>query len=174
MRAARVIGVASAVAALAGCQPAQAAPDAAPAGNPRLPRIDLHMHISPNGIDRLIKLMDRWGIDGAVNLSGMYPGPPRHMLEAQLEMAKKAGGRVAVFTMVDFRLVLRVPDYGQAMAAQLAEARKLGAVGLKIPKGLGLGYAALCTLDNYANGIRDAQVDQGSINTSARHNAQAL
>jgi predicted TIM-barrel fold metal-dependent hydrolase len=98
------------------------------------------MHVGPEGIARLIKLMDQWGIDGAVNLSGMYPGPPRHMLETQLEAARKTGGRLAVFANVDFRLVIRVPEYGKAMAAQLAEAKKLGAIGLKIPKGLGLGY----------------------------------
>jgi predicted TIM-barrel fold metal-dependent hydrolase len=122
-----------------GCHAASAAPDAG--ARPRLPRIDVHMHVSPDGIERLVKLMDRWGIDGAINLSGMYPGPPRHMLETQLEAARKTGGRLAVFANVDFKLVLRVPEYGKAMAAQLAEAKKLGAVGLKIPKGLGLGYA---------------------------------
>jgi predicted TIM-barrel fold metal-dependent hydrolase len=136
---ARLIWVAGAVAVLAGCHAATAAPDAASA-QARLPRLDVHMHVGPEGIDRLLKLMDRWGIDGAVNLSGMYPGPPRHMLEMQLAAAKKAGGRLAVFANVDFRMVMRVPDYGKAMAAQLAEAKKLGAVGLKIPKGLGLGY----------------------------------
>ena len=31
--------------------------------------------------------MDEWGIDGVVNLSGMYPGPPRNMLETQLAAA---------------------------------------------------------------------------------------
>jgi hypothetical protein len=136
MTSARLIWVAGAVAVLAGCHSASAAPDA----GPRLPRLDVHMHVGPEGIDRLIKLMDRWGIDGAVNLSGMYPGPPRHMLETQLQAAKKAGGRLAVFANVDFRLVMKVPDLRQGHAAQLAEAKKLGAVGLKIPKGLGLGY----------------------------------
>jgi predicted TIM-barrel fold metal-dependent hydrolase len=137
MKAARLVGVAGAV-LLAACHSAVAAPDAG-AGK-GLPRIDVHMHISPNGIDRLVKLMDRWGIDGAINLSGMYPGPPRHMLEMQLEAARKTNGRVAVFANADFRLVMRVPDYGKAMAAQLEESKKLGAVGLKVPKGLGLGY----------------------------------
>jgi predicted TIM-barrel fold metal-dependent hydrolase len=137
---ARLIWVAGAVAVLAACTSATAAPDAAVTGRARLPRLDVHMHLGPEGVDRLIKLMDRWGIDGAINLSGMYPGPPRHMLETQLEAAKKAGGRLAVFANVDFRMVMRVKEYGKAMAAQLAEARKLGAVGLKIPKGLGLGY----------------------------------
>src|SRR5688572_31801130 len=60
-----------------------------PDAGARLPRLDVHMHVGPEGIDRLIKLMDRWGIDGAVNLSGMYPGPPRNMLETQLEAARK-------------------------------------------------------------------------------------
>jgi 5'-methylthioadenosine phosphorylase len=42
-----------------------------------------------------------------------------------------------------------------------------------IARELGLAYAVLCTLDNYANGVRDAHVDQGLINRSARENAQA-
>jgi predicted TIM-barrel fold metal-dependent hydrolase len=137
LKTARLFAVAGAV-LMVGCRAACAAPD--PAKGSGLPRIDVHMHVSPNGIDRLLKLMDQWGIDGAINLSGMYPGPPRHMLEMQLEAAQKAHGRLAVFANVDFRLVMRVPEYGKAMAAQLAEAKKLGAVGLKIPKGLGLGY----------------------------------
>src|SRR5262245_13945587 len=55
------------------------APAPAPGANAvrsRLPRIDVHMHIGPDAVDRAVALMDRWGIDGAVNLSGMYPGPP--------------------------------------------------------------------------------------------------
>jgi 5'-methylthioadenosine phosphorylase len=42
-----------------------------------------------------------------------------------------------------------------------------------IARELGLRYAVLCTLDNYANGIRDAAVDQALINRNARHNAEA-
>jgi predicted TIM-barrel fold metal-dependent hydrolase len=107
----------------------------------RFKRIDIHMHISPTGIDRALALMDRWGIDGAINLSGMYPGPPRHMLEMQLEAAQGARGRLATFANVDMvRTVLRRPDYGRVLADQLAEAKRLGAVGLKISKGLGLGF----------------------------------
>ena len=110
-----------------------------PARSARLPRIDLHTHISPDGIERAVKLMNEWGIDGAVNLSGMYPGPPRHALETQLAAAARAGGRIAVFTTPDFRVVRLTRDYGKAMAAQLAEGHRLGAIGLKITKGLGLG-----------------------------------
>jgi predicted TIM-barrel fold metal-dependent hydrolase len=87
--------------------------------------------------------MTRWGIDGFVNLSGMYPGPPRYMLETQLEAAARLGGRVAVFANVDFVRAVRLrKDYGQYLAEQLEQAKQKGAIGLKIPKGLGLGYPA--------------------------------
>lgn len=94
-------------------------------------------------MDRLTALMDRWGIDGVVNLSGMYPGPPRHMLETQVEAAARAKGRVVVFANVEFMRALRTrQDYGVAMAEQLAVAKQAGAVGLKISKALGLAYPA--------------------------------
>jgi hypothetical protein len=85
--------------------------------------------------------MDEWGIDGGVNLSGMYPGPPHNALQIQLAAAEKSNGRIAVFANADFRLVrVHGKDYGHAMAEMLEESRRLGAIGLKIPKGLGLGY----------------------------------
>jgi predicted TIM-barrel fold metal-dependent hydrolase len=112
------------------------------ARRPHPPRIDVHTHISPDGIGRAVHLMDEWGIDGVVNLSGMHPGPPRQALETQLAAAAQSGGRIAVFTTPDFRLVRLRKDYGEAMAAQLEEAHRLGAIGLKITKGLGLGYPA--------------------------------
>jgi predicted TIM-barrel fold metal-dependent hydrolase len=109
----------------------------------RYPRIDTHTHVMPDGVERALKLMDEWGIDGIVNLSGMYPGPPRHMLETQLEAASKMHGRMIVFANTDFRLVRTHPtDYGKLMADLLVESKRLGARGLKIPKGLGLGYPA--------------------------------
>jgi predicted TIM-barrel fold metal-dependent hydrolase len=120
----------------------------------RFHRIDVHTHVMPDAIPRALKLMDEWGIDGVVNLSGMYPGPPRHPLETQLHAAEATHGRMIVFANADFHLVRSRPkDYGQAMAEQLAESRRLGALGLKIPKGLGLGYPApdgkhLLTIDD--------------------------
>jgi len=109
----------------------------------RFPRIDTHTHVMPDGIPRALKMMDEWGIDGMVNLSGMYPGPPRHMLETQLAAAAKTNGHMIVFANADFRLVRARPDdYGKLMAEELAESKRLGARGLKIPKGLGLGYPA--------------------------------
>ena len=109
----------------------------------RLPRIDVHTHVGPDGIARAGELMDKWGIDGLVNLSGMYPGPPRHMLETQLEAAARSGGRIAVFANVNFVQAVRLhKDYGAFLAEQLEQAKQKGAIGLKIPKGLGLGYPA--------------------------------
>ncbi|HXJ23049.1 MAG TPA: amidohydrolase family protein [Polyangia bacterium] len=122
-------------------EPAPATP--APAAAPRrFHRIDVHTHIGPDGIENAVRLMNEWGIDGVVNLSGMHPGPPKHLLERQLAAAAQSHGRIAVFATPDFRLVQIRPDYGAAMAAQLTEARRLGAIGLKITKGLGLGYPA--------------------------------
>ena len=74
---------------------------AAPAATPTTPaptgaakrryrRIDVHTHIGPDGIARAVRLMNEWGIDGVVNLSGMHPGPPREMLETQLAAAATA------------------------------------------------------------------------------------
>ena len=40
-----------------------------------------------------------------------------------------------------------------------------------IARELGLAYAALCTLDNYANGVRDLGVTQAEIQQSASRNA---
>lgn len=139
------------LAAAAGCRGGGALPrspsDAAatagvPAAPTRLPRIDVHMHINPDGVERAMKMMDEWGIDGGVNLSGMFPGPPYHALETQLAAAAKANGRIIVFANANFRLVRARKDYGAAMAEMLAESQRLGARGLKIPKGLGLGYPA--------------------------------
>ncbi len=112
----------------------------APAPPPRrFKRIDVHTHIGPDGIARAVRLMNEWGIDGVVNLSGMYPGPPRGMLETQLAAAATGGGRVAVFMTPNFKLVRMGKGYGEAMADQLTEGQRLGARGLKITKGLGLG-----------------------------------
>jgi predicted TIM-barrel fold metal-dependent hydrolase len=140
-----VIALASAPLVGSGCRGRQPSQDrgAGPAGGGRVPRIDVHVHMGPDGIERARELMTKWGIDGFVNLSGMYPGPPRYMLETQLEAAARLGGRVAVFANVDFVRAVRLhKDYGQYLADQLELAKQKGAIGLKISKGLGLGYPA--------------------------------
>ena len=137
--AAAAPGADGAIAKAAAVDAAPARPAAAPPR--RFRRIDVHTHIGPDGIARAVRLMNEWGIDGVVNLSGMYPGPPRGMLETQLGAANSmtGGGRVVVFMTPNFKLVRMGKGYGDAMADQLAEGQRLGARGLKITKGLGLG-----------------------------------
>jgi predicted TIM-barrel fold metal-dependent hydrolase len=108
-----------------------------PAAPARYVKIDVHTHFGPDGATRLIELMDRYKIDAVVNLSG---GAPGQGLEEQLALAARYPGRIYVFTMLDWGKARRGPGYGRRMAEDLDAAKALGARGLKIPKGLGLGY----------------------------------
>jgi predicted TIM-barrel fold metal-dependent hydrolase len=104
---------------------------------PAFRRIDVHTHLSPSGIRRALELADLFGVEHLVNLSG---GSPGRGLEVQLAAARELGrGRIHVFANLDWRQA-RGPGYGERMAASLEVARQLGAIGLKVPKGLGLGY----------------------------------
>ena len=72
-----------------------------------------------------MQLMDEWGIDGVVNLSGMYPGPPHQRWRSSSRPPRAPGGRIAVFTTPDFRLVrarqgLRRGAGGPAVRSQAA------------------------------------------------------
>jgi predicted TIM-barrel fold metal-dependent hydrolase len=71
-----------------------------------------------------------------VNLSGGAPGGGG--LEQSLEEAQRVG-HTTVFTNPEFREIRRGPGYGARMAAKLRRAAELGARGVKIHKGLGLG-----------------------------------
>lgn len=110
----------------------------AKAGPPPRPfKVDLHTHLGPDGAAHLVEIMDRQGIDVAVNLSGATPG---RGLELQLAAAARYPGRILVFCNLDWRKARLGPGYGRRMAEDLVTARRLGAVGVKIPKALGLGY----------------------------------
>lgn len=101
-------------------------------------KIDVHTHFGPDGAAHMIQLMDRYGIDTVVNLSGGLPGAG---LEEQLATAARYPGRILVFTLLDWSQAQRGPGYGARMAEILTRAKALGARGVKIPKGLGLGYS---------------------------------
>lgn len=116
--------------------PASARPQKTTAGD-RFFKVDTHTHFGPAAAGRMVALMDRYGIDVVVNLSGRSPG---RGLEAQLAAARAHPGRIVVFCNLDWRLALTGPGYGARMAAQVEAAHALGARGLKIFKGLGLGY----------------------------------
>lgn len=114
--------------------------EAPPAGSAGAPRerffvVDAHVHLAPDGTERLERLMKRWQFDHVVNLSG---GHPLRGLPEQLAAARASGGRVTVFTTLSYADA-RFPDYGARMAAALRRAHALGARGLKIAKVLGLG-----------------------------------
>lgn len=109
----------------------------APSVPPRYRKIDVHTHFGPASLPHLIPLLDHHGIDVVVNLSGGVPG---RGLEEQLAAAARHPGRIVVFANLDWREPLRGPGYGARMAAGVARAKELGAAGIKIPKGLGLGF----------------------------------
>jgi predicted TIM-barrel fold metal-dependent hydrolase len=104
---------------------------------PHVRKIDTHTHFSPEAAPRIIALMDHYGIDTVVNLSG---GSPGHGLEQQLAAAARYPGRIVVFTTPNWKEAQLGPGYGARMAADLERAHTLGAKGLKITKGLGLIY----------------------------------
>lgn len=132
------------VVALAAAAPAALVAGAACSGSRSAPpparyrKIDVHVHAAPDALPRLVRLMDAHGIDVAVNLSG---GSPGRGLEQQLAAAAAHPGRVVVFATLDWRVARLGPGYGAHLAAQVEAARRLGAAGIKIPKGLGLGFA---------------------------------
>lgn len=98
--------------------------------------IDVHTHFAPDAAGRALALLERHGIEVAVNLSGMYPGGG---LEEQMAAARRHPGRIVVFTSPRWSRARQGPGYGERMADDLAQAARLGARGLKIGKGLGLG-----------------------------------
>jgi predicted TIM-barrel fold metal-dependent hydrolase len=104
---------------------------------PAYSKVDVHTHFGPEAVPRVIELMDAHGIDVVVNLSG---GTPERGLAEQLEAAQTKPGRILVFANLEWRYPLLGPGYGEAMAKDLERAKGMGAVGLKIPKGLGIGF----------------------------------
>jgi predicted TIM-barrel fold metal-dependent hydrolase len=130
-----------------------------PAPNPRspgsaarIPMIDLHVHASTQGVPRLLQLMQRYGVESAVNLSG---GSPLGELEQQLAAAKPYPDKLIVFTTLAYEQV-QFTDFGERMAALVRIAHEQGARGLKIAKVLGLG---LRTRDRVLIGVDDARLD---------------
>jgi predicted TIM-barrel fold metal-dependent hydrolase len=131
MRAALLLGL---LATACTCQKkplGTAAADAA--GRPR--RVDVHVHVEPGAVPRLLALMDARGVDVAVNLSGGWPGLG---LEQTLADARRSNGRVLVFANPPLG-ALRLPGADvRALAEQLVEAKAMGARGVKFFKALGL------------------------------------
>jgi predicted TIM-barrel fold metal-dependent hydrolase len=103
-----------------------------------IPRFDVHTHIEPGALPRAVALLGQHKIVEMVNLSGGSPGGDG--LEDTLAEAR-AVGHTVVYVNPDFREIWKGGNYGARIAAKITEAAKLGAKGVKISKGLGLGYA---------------------------------
>jgi predicted TIM-barrel fold metal-dependent hydrolase len=131
--------------AVAGCRPtpSSAPPVQKPPAPPPpfvrsdIPRIDMHAHIVLGAALRTARLLDQYGIVHAVNLSGP---PPDLSLDDFLVDSDVAYKRITVFTNLNWSYC-EAPGYGARFAADLERAKTLGARGLKIPKGLGLGFS---------------------------------
>lgn len=99
--------------------------------------MDTHVHFSRRAFARALALMKDHGVTHAINVSGGFPGAG---LEKNLAAAKRSGGRVSVMCNVPWRAFARVPDFVAQVVPLLERCKALGAVGLKIEKGLGLVY----------------------------------
>jgi L-ascorbate metabolism protein UlaG (beta-lactamase superfamily)/predicted TIM-barrel fold metal-dependent hydrolase len=129
-------------------------PDKATAdGAPRYRKVDAHVHVSPADVPRLVALMDAWGIDVAINLSGGWPGEG---LEASVEAARSTNGRVVVFANPPVGAFARGELSIDELVAQTEAAQRLGAKGLKFFKSLGLGARAP---DGTLLGVDDPRLD---------------
>lgn len=118
-----------------GCRKRSSPKGQPPAEVPRI--VDVHTHVSPKAMGRLLRIMDAHGIRHVINLSGGFPGGG---LERNLAAAARTGGRVSVMCNIPWRAYGRVRRFVPLVVRLLARCKELGAVGLKIPKGLGLAY----------------------------------
>lgn len=130
---------------------------AAAAGTPSLrpgyvrPKlIDFHGHLSPDGLDRIAQVMADNGIETMVNLSGGSQRRGTAALEGSKAMADALqGAKAQAGSQTPQILNFWSPDWhdfgvagwGEREAGRLQEAvDRFGFRGVKISKGLGLGY----------------------------------
>ncbi|MBV9573654.1 MAG: amidohydrolase [Acidobacteriales bacterium] len=104
--------------------------------------IDVHSHVNDAaGIDehmppkRVVEVMDATNVKTIVILTGMWGTKLQHVID---EMVKPFPGRFIVFTQIDWSKI-DDPNFSDEMVAQLDDAVKRGARGLKVLKDLGLG-----------------------------------
>ena len=117
--------------------------------------IDVHNHVNDAmGIEehmapqRVVEIMDRTNVKTVVILTGMWGDKLQHVID---EMVKPYPGRFMVFTQIDWSKI-DDPDFSQRMVAQLDDAVRRGARGLKQLKDLGLSIrdksGKLVTIDD--------------------------
>jgi predicted TIM-barrel fold metal-dependent hydrolase len=115
----------------------------------RFPAVDVHTHFrlklrSPEQLDDFVKVMDRNSIAVCVSLDGQLGDD----LSEHIKFLSKYPGRFAVLANIDWRGPGQADDpstwdchradFAHRTAAQLRDAKKRGAVGVKIFKNFGL------------------------------------
>jgi hypothetical protein len=109
----------------------------------KFPVIDMHNHVNdPGGIhgehipvDQVIRRMVAANVQKIVILTGMWGDKLQSLLD---EMVKPHSDRFIAFEQMDWRNI-DDPNFSAEMVAQLDDAMKRGARGLKVLKDLGLG-----------------------------------
>ena len=103
--------------------------------------IDVHNHVNDAaGIDehmapeRIVGVMNNTNVRTVVILTGMWGEKLQHVID---EMVKPYPGRFIVFSQIDWSKI-DDPNFSQEMVAQLDDAVRRGARGLKVLKDLGL------------------------------------
>ena len=104
--------------------------------------IDVHNHVNDAArIDehmdpkRVVEVMDNTNVRTIVILTGMWGDKLQHVID---EMVKPYPGRFIVFAQIDYSKI-DDPNFSQEAVANLDDAVKRGARGLKCLKDLGLG-----------------------------------
>ena len=119
----------------------------------KFPVVDIHTHFrhrfrhSPEQLDAFVELMDRNNIAVCVSLDGQLGDAFR---EHAAYLWTKYPNRFLIFANIDWQgdgtaddpatWACHRDNFGARVAEQLAEAKQLGACGLKVFKQLGLGY----------------------------------
>jgi predicted TIM-barrel fold metal-dependent hydrolase len=117
-----------------------------------IPKIDVHTHLDPRAIGVALAIFDEHGIGTAINASGGMPGEG---LEAVVAAARSTNGRIHVLCNLDWSRAEEA-GFGEWAAGVLERAKAAGAIGLKVPKALGLGYRLS---DGTPLGVHDPRLD---------------
>lgn len=109
----------------------------------KFPVIDIHNHVNDAGgvhgeeipPAEVVRRMDRANVQTIVILTGMWGAKLQGLID---KMVKPYPGRFMVFMQLDWSKI-DDPNFSAAMVAQLNDAVRRGARGLKVLKDLGLG-----------------------------------
>lgn len=104
-----------------------------PEGFADIDKVDVHVHIPPSMMRAAMRLLGQHGTRIAINASG---GSPSRGLERSVAAGQAAGGMYS-YCFLDWHNAGE-PDWNPRET--LDACKEMGAIGLKISKGLGLGY----------------------------------